>query len=102
MSTEPEKNLQEQKGGLGGMLSGLQQTAGQIAEKVKETLQTDVGELAKEAASKTIDAVETLVGKDINKDGTIGGKPIEATAETPEAEVSSEAATAEAQTEESA
>ncbi len=84
---------QKQEGGLGGLISGLQQKAGEIAEgvkdkienivgeetvkKVTETLNTDVGELAKDTANKAIDAVENLVGKDLNRDGTIGGKPVE-------------------------
>ncbi|MCS6958880.1 MAG: hypothetical protein RMK91_02385 [Pseudanabaenaceae cyanobacterium SKYGB_i_bin29] len=92
MNTEQGQTPEQKSaGGLGGLISGLQQKASEIAEgvkdkiesvvgeetvkKVTETLNTDVGELAKDAAGKTIDAVENLVGKDLNRDSTIGGKP---------------------------
>ena len=82
---------EEQKSGLGGFVSGLQQKAGEIAEAVKDkvedvvgeenlkkatdVLHTDVGAIAKDSAGKAVDALETATGKDIDNDGDIGGKP---------------------------
>jgi len=101
MSNEENK---EQGSGIGGFVSGLQQKAsemggaikdkaGEVGEaikdkvegvvgeenlkKVTDTLNTDVGVLAKEGAGKAMDAVESLVGKDLDGDGDIGGKPKE-------------------------
>ncbi len=90
MSNEENK---EQGSGIGGFVSGLQQKAGEMGgaikdkiegvvgeenlKKVTDTLNTDVGVLAKEGAGKAMDAIESLVGKDLDGDGDIGGKPKE-------------------------
>ncbi len=81
----------EQKSGLGGFVSGLQQKAGEVAEGIKEkaqdvvgeenakkvsdVLNTDVGAIAKDSAGKAVDALEKLTGRDIDGDGDIGGEP---------------------------
>jgi hypothetical protein len=81
---------EEQKSGLGGFVSGLQQKAGEVAEgikgkvegaigeenvkKVSDVLNTDVGAIAKDSAGKAVDALENLTGRDIDGDGDIGGK----------------------------
>ncbi|WP_103666640.1 hypothetical protein [Pseudanabaena sp. BC1403] len=82
---------EEQKSGIGGFVSGLQQKAGEVAEglkdkaegvigeenvkKVSDVLNTDVGVMAKDSAGKAVDALENLTGRDIDGDGDIGGKP---------------------------
>ncbi|OIP75556.1 MAG: hypothetical protein AUK48_07280 [Oscillatoriales cyanobacterium CG2_30_44_21] len=81
---------EEQQSGLGGFVSGLQQKAGEIAQgisdkvedvvgeenfkKVTDVLNTDVGAVAKDSASKAVDAAENLIGRDLDGDGTVGGK----------------------------
>ncbi|NUN65629.1 hypothetical protein HCU40_12915 [Pseudanabaena biceps] len=80
----------EQKSGLGGFVSGLQQKASEIAQgitdqvenvvgeenlkKVTDVLNTDVGVAAKNSAGKAVDAVENVTGRDLDGDGDIGGK----------------------------
>ncbi len=80
----------EQNSGIGGFVSGLQQKAGELADGIKEkvedavgeenmkkvtdVLNTDVGAVAKDSASKAVDALESLTGRDIDGDGDIGGK----------------------------
>jgi hypothetical protein len=82
---------EEQQSGLGGFVSGLQQKAGEVAEglkekaegvvgadnvkKVTDTLNMDVGVMAKDSAGKAVDALESMTGRDIDGDGDIGGKP---------------------------
>jgi hypothetical protein len=82
---------EEQKSGLGGFVSGLQQKAGEIAgglkdkvetvvgeeniKKATDVLNTDIGAIAKDSAGKAIDALEIATGRDIDGDGDIGGKP---------------------------
>jgi hypothetical protein len=82
---------EEQQSGLGGFVSGLQQKAGEVAEglkekaegvvgadnvkKVTDTLNMDVGVMAKDSAGKAVDALENLTGRDIDGDGDVGGKP---------------------------
>ncbi|MCY7331961.1 MAG: hypothetical protein LH649_04735 [Pseudanabaena sp. CAN_BIN31] len=81
----------EQKSGLGGFVSGLQQKTGEVAEGIKEkaqdvigeenskkvsdVLNTDVGAIARDSAGKAVDGLEKLTGRDIDGDGDIGGKP---------------------------
>ena len=81
----------EQNSGLGGFMSGLQQKAGELADglkdkvegvvgeenmkKVTDTLNVDVGVMAKDSAGKALDALETATGQDLDGDGDIGGKP---------------------------
>lgn len=81
---------EEQQSGLGGFVSGLQQKAGEIAQgisdkvedvvgeenfkKVSDVLNTDVGAVAKDSANKAVDAAENLTGRDLNGDGSVGGK----------------------------
>jgi predicted transcriptional regulator len=82
---------EEQKSGLGGFVSGLQQKAGEVAENIKEkaedvigeenskkvsdVLNTDVGVIARDSAGKAVDGLEKLTGRDIDGDGDIAGKP---------------------------
>ncbi|OYQ62719.1 hypothetical protein B9G53_20605 [Pseudanabaena sp. SR411] len=84
---------EEQKSGIGGFVSGLQQKAGEVAEgikdkvegaigeenakKVSDVLNTDVGAIAKDSAGKAVDALENLTGRDIDGDGDVAGKPKE-------------------------
>lgn len=81
---------EEQQSGLGGFVSGLQQKAGEIAQgisdkvedvvgeenfkKVTDVLNTDVGVIAKDSAGKAVDAAENLTGRDLDGDGSVGGK----------------------------
>ncbi|PZU95123.1 MAG: hypothetical protein DCE90_13635 [Pseudanabaena sp.] len=81
---------EEQQSGLGGFVSGLQQKASEIAQgisdkvedvvgeenlkKVTDVLNTDVGAVAKDSAGKAVDAVENLTGRDLDGDGSVGGK----------------------------
>ena len=82
---------EEQKSGIGGFVSGLQQKAGEVAEgikdkvegaigeenvkKVSDVLNTDVGAIAKDSTGKAVDTLENLTGHDIDGDGDIAGKP---------------------------
>ncbi|NJK35868.1 MAG: hypothetical protein HC919_13545 [Oscillatoriales cyanobacterium SM2_2_1] len=88
-----EQQNQENKFGLGELLENVKEGAAKVTDAVKDkvenvvgeenlkkvtdVLTTDVGELAKDTASSAVDALENLTGKDINQDGTVGGKPKE-------------------------
>ncbi|MBD2187162.1 hypothetical protein [Pseudanabaena mucicola] len=79
---------EEQKSGLGGFVSDLQEKAGEVAENVKgkvedvvgkenvqkvsDVLNTDVGAIAKDSASKAVHGLENLTGRDIDGDGKVG------------------------------
>ncbi len=82
---------EEQKSGFGGFISNVQKQAGELAENIKDKvedivgeekvkkatdfLNTDVGVIARDSSGKAIDAVENVAGRDLDRDGDIGGKP---------------------------